>query len=488
VRKNEKKKKKILFAHHEIKVEDTKEVQEKEPVKKNEKLHKVYLSLGSNLGKRDVNIYRALKALTEFCNIIATASLYETPPAYVLDQPHFLNSACLLETALGPEELLAKLKSIESTQGRKEGGIRYGPRCIDLDILLYDNIHIHTETLTIPHPRIPERDFVLGPLADIAPKYVHPVLKKTIAQLFQDLGTVSLTRVLPVPNKKEDAQSILLPLGKRTYIMGILNVTPDSFSDGGDNLDAESALISAQKMVEAGVNIIDVGGQSTRPGAPYVPVEEELTRVLPVIKAIRENETTKNVLISIDTFSSQVAEEAILAGANIINDVSGGKIDEKILSVAYRHEVPVVLMHMRGTPSDMQSKENLKYPKGKLLETVAQFLTERAEAAQRAGIPRWHIILDPGIGFAKKPKHNLQLLRELKRLRNLTGESYATLIGASKKKFIGIITSQDDPKERGWGTAATTTAAVSGGADLIRVHDVNEQRDVALVADAIFRV
>jgi len=405
----------------------------------------------------------------------------------VLDQPVFLNAACKVRTRLTPEELLSFVKDLERKIGRTADGVRWGPRCIDIDILFYDSIRVHSadESLIIPHPRMPERDFVLGPLKDIDSDFIHPLLKKTITQLFSELPQQKLYRVTPI-------RSRLWTWNERTFVMGVINVTPDSFSDGGDFYKVEDAIKQAKKLVEDGAHILDIGGQSTNSRSTMLSAEEELKRVVPLIQSLRSKSNLswmEGVPISIDTFYASVAEEAIKLGADVINDISGGLLDKDILTVAKRYQVPIILMHMRGTPQTMTQPVNTDYG-GKMLEEVARGLKERAHEAQLAGIPRWNIILDPGVGFAKTAEHNLEILRRLKELRFMVGESYAMLVGGSRKRFIGLIVggeAETQAKLRGWGTAATSCAAVAGGADIIRVHDVKEQGEVIKMADAIYR-
>ncbi|WP_254173074.1 dihydropteroate synthase [Planktothrix pseudagardhii] len=271
--------------------------------------------------------------------------------------------------------------------------------------------------------------------------------------------------------------------GKRTYIMGVLNITPDSFSDGGDFNSLEMAFNQAQKMVEAGVDIIDIGGQSTRPGAETVSLKEELNRVIPLIQAIRKSsdELLANIPISVDTTSSQVAQAAVQAGGDMINDISGATFDPKMLSVVAQLNVPIILMHLRGTPKTMQSLTDYQ----DLIGELRQFLEERIQAAIHHGIPKDYIIIDPGIGFAKTVVQNLKILRNLTELRSL---DCPILVGTSRKSFIGHLLNQPDPKQRVWGTAATCVAAIGNSADILRVHDVKEMVDVSRVADAIYRV
>ena len=265
--------------------------------------------------------------------------------------------------------------------------------------------------------------------------------------------------------------------GTKTYVMGILNVTPDSFSDGGEFNQTTSALDRAQKMIQNGVDIIDIGGQSTRPGAEQISLEEELNRVIPIIKAIRQQE---NIPISIDTTSAEVARTAIEAGADIINDISGGTYDENMFSIAAQLEVPIILMHIKGTPQTMQSLTNYQ----NLIVEIKDFLEQQINKAIAYKIRPSNIIIDPGIGFAKNVSQNLQLIQQLAQFKTLNSP---ILIGVSRKSFIGKITGRNNPKDRVWGTAAACCGAIANGADIIRVHDVSSMYDVAKVADAIWR-
>ncbi|NEQ66452.1 MAG: dihydropteroate synthase [Symploca sp. SIO2D2] len=265
--------------------------------------------------------------------------------------------------------------------------------------------------------------------------------------------------------------------GERTYLMGVLNVTPDSFSDGGEFNTPAAALAQAQRLVDAGADIIDIGGQSTRPGAQLVSEAEELQRVLPVVEAVR---SSLNVPISVDTNRASVAEKAVAAGADVVNDISGGTFDPDMLPVVAQLHVPIILMHMRGTPQTMQQLTDYQ----DLIGEIYQFLEGQIVAALAVGIERSHLIIDPGIGFAKTFEQNLSILRQLPIFHSL---DVPLLIGVSRKSFIGHILNQPNPKNRVWGTAAACCSAIAAGAELLRVHDVLEMRDVSLVADAIWR-
>jgi dihydropteroate synthase len=258
----------------------------------------------------------------------------------------------------------------------------------------------------------------------------------------------------------------------RTHVMGILNVTPDSFSDGGRYLNFEQAIDHGRKLADEGADILDIGGESTRPGSVPVSAEEEIRRVLPVIEAL-----TKKIIvpISIDTCKSEVAEAALRAGAVIVNDISALTFDAKISSVAAKYHASVVLMHIQGTPKNMQMNPMYK----NVTEDVKLFLRNQIEAARKAGIKQ--IMIDPGIGFGKKFEHNIQLLKEL---NSFTSLGYPLLVGVSRKSFLGAILNLP-PKDRMEGTAAAVTASILNGANIIRVHDVKEMKRVAMVSDAL---
>lgn len=270
---------------------------------------------------------------------------------------------------------------------------------------------------------------------------------------------------------------MLFPWGQRTYVMGILNTTPDSFSDGGQFNSLESALKQAQAMVQAGVDIIDIGGQSTRPGAETISLAEELERTIPVIQALRP---TCPVPISIDTTRAAVAEAAVMAGANGVNDISGGTFDPAMLASVARLQVPMVLMHLRGTPQTMQQLTDYD----DLIGEIKQALLQQVQRALAVGMRPEQLILDPGLGFAKTAAQNIILLQHLPQLRDL---GFPLLVGPSRKSFIGQLLAQPDPQQRQWGTAAACCRAIAGGADILRVHDVAEMVQVCRVADALWR-
>jgi dihydropteroate synthase len=271
-----------------------------------------------------------------------------------------------------------------------------------------------------------------------------------------------------------------LPLGERTLVMGVLNVTPDSFSDGGLFLNADAAVAHAVAMERAGADIIDVGGESTRPGSLGVSLETELARVLPVIEKLRGK---IRIPLSVDTGKSEVAEAAAEAGAEIVNDVTALGNDPRIAEVARRRKLALVLMHMRGKPRTMQ-----KTPFARdVLSDVEKGLRHAVALARRAGVEKSQIVLDPGIGFGKSYEQNCELLARLPELARL---GYPLLVGTSRKSFIGKVLEESKLRagagaERIWGTAATLAASILQGAHIVRVHDVMEMTQVARVSDAL---
>ncbi|OMH81563.1 Folic acid synthesis protein fol1 [Zancudomyces culisetae] len=526
-----------------------------------------YIGVGSNLGDRLKNINDALKTINEskHSKVVDTGFLYQTSPMYVLDQPAFLNTAFKIETTLSPQELLDFLKGIEADLGRDFSMMRFGPRVIDLDILFYEDLVYETERLTIPHPRVHERKFQLQPVCDMNPRLVHNKLNMEVGLICRRLTTHSnvpddIQQVMPISRNEftscigngvhgtssNEEKSVirgsnkgLFTLGRaqnETLIMGILNFTPDSFSDGGNFNNLDIAVEHALSMWEDGASIIDIGGQSTNPKVKeIISTDEEIRRVVPVVEKIKSK--SQGIVVSIDTFNSEVARKALEAGADIINDVSGGEIDKSMFNVVAEHGCPVVLMHMRGTPQTMFSKVNTDYNRPKiglsstgdqehtlenkeqdqeqeqeeivtLITCVKLELSHRVKNALRAGIPRYNIILDPGIGFSKNKKQNFQIMKNLdllfkndshifdyhnnynhctqmlQLLSKVSIENFPVLLGTSRKAFLQ---NNNEPKDRVWATAATVTAAIQNHVTIVRIHDVKELKDVVRISDLIYR-
>ena len=266
----------------------------------------------------------------------------------------------------------------------------------------------------------------------------------------------------------------ILDFNRAPFIMGILNVTPDSFSDGGKFYDTGQAVQHALQMVDEGADMIDIGGESTRPGAEPVSVEEEMARVIPVIEAVRQQ---SNVLISVDTYKSTIAQKALEAGADMINDISGAQFDSRMLNVVKEADCPLIIMHIKGTPRDMQ--KNPYYDD--VIGEIYAYFEDRLGALSDAGIDK--VAIDPGIGFGKRIGDNLQLLRDLK---DFTFLNKPILIGTSRKSFIGAVL-QKETDQRLFGSLATQVLAVQNGAHIVRVHDVAATKDVLKMQQAIIR-
>ena len=262
-----------------------------------------------------------------------------------------------------------------------------------------------------------------------------------------------------------------IELGKRTLIMGILNVTTDSFSDGGDYADIEKAVVRAKEMAAEGADIIDIGGMSTRPGHEDISIELEMERVIPVIKRISAE---LDIIISIDTYRYEVAEKALENGADIINDVWGLQYDKgEMAAVAAKYDVPVIVMH---------NQNGTHYEKD-IMVSMREFFEKSFKIAEENGLSKDKIVIDPGIGFGKDMEQNLEVLHRMGEIRDIA----PILLGTSRKRFIGALLNGLPPKERAEGTVATTVAGIERGADIVRVHDVLENKRAALVADAIIR-
>ena len=266
-----------------------------------------------------------------------------------------------------------------------------------------------------------------------------------------------------------------LSFGERTLIMGVINVTPDSFSDGGLFYGREQAIAQGEALAAEGADILDIGGESTRPFSQPLAAGEELNRIIPVIRELAKK---VRIPISVDTYKAEVAEAALDAGAALVNDISALRWDPAMTEVLRNHGVPVILMHMQGTPQDMQSQPHY----GDLLEEVHSFFEERLIWAQQRGLDRDRVMIDPGIGFGKTREHNILLIKRLDFFSDL---DCPVLIGTSRKSFIGKLTGQHIPGEREWGTAATTALAAWMGAHMIRVHRVDSNRQVLQVVDAL---
>lgn len=496
--------------------------------------HTVLIAVGSNEGNQLENINRALSLLDAHPNITveATSSLYVSRAMYYTEQPDFYNGAFRLSVEdLSPHELLEVLKNIEYGEMSRVKEFENGPRTIDLDIILYDNVTVNTDDLIVPHKSMLERTFVLQPLCELLPPdYIHPV---TAEPVHNHLSKLLATPVDPQVQKSSELVLLVPGSGGRvlkfnhngrspTVLMGVFNATPDLFSDGGRNfnLDASTIVTTALRLKSEGAHIIDVGGVSTRPGSSEPLCEDELARVLPVVKAIRAEPQLDSVLVSVDTYRAEVARQVLQHGADIINDISMGLFDEEIFSVVAEAGCGYIMNHTRGTPESMSKLTDYSESQGHLVESfideakgllppleddaqklisgVSRELATQMVIAGKRGVRKWQIILDPGVGFAKNLKQNLQLVRHARRFKqyaqtDLDSGMYTSfhgmsmLIGTSRKRFLGTITGQDVASDRVIATAASVVACIEQGTDIVRVHDVAEVKQAAQTADALYR-
>ncbi|EGV61421.1 trifunctional dihydropteroate synthetase [Yamadazyma tenuis] len=514
--------------------------------------HTAFIAFGSNEGNQVENITKSIELLDKYdVKVSATSAMYISKPMYYKDQPDFFNGVFKVEFSdKSPHDLLKILKNIEYNHINRVKEFDNGPRSIDLDILLYDDISINTPDLTVPHRAMLDRTFVLQPLCElIAPDYVHPVtaepvhnhlqqlLKSSVHESIQEssklLQYVPVNRLTPSENPfKFD----LLTNHSPTLMMGILNITPDSFSDGGKNygVELDQVLANAAQLVADGAKIIDIGGVSTRPGSEEPTEEEELRRVVPIVEAIRSsvNKNLANVLVSIDTYRSSVAEASLKAGADIINDISMGLYDDKMFEVVARYGCAYILNHTRGTAKTMSQLTNYEANTNEdIIELLVDPVTGqldsvsdspsvnnlingigREQASQiskafKQGVRKWQVILDPGLGFAKNLTQNLAILKHSHSFKHYStilrqqantetgtaNEKYMSfnglplLLGPSRKRFLGTINNEPTAETRVFSTAASIVVCVQQETNIVRVHDTKEIFKTIAVADAIYR-
>lgn len=511
--------------------------------------HIAYIAIGSNQENQLSNINDALQLLSSYgIKLLATSSLYISKPMYFKDQPDFYNGAIKVSFKdKTPHELLKALKQIEYDHVKRVKEFENGPRTIDLDILLIDDIILNTDDLIIPHKSMLERTFVLQPLCELfGPDVLHPVSAEPLHNHSRQLFTSetneliqessNLLQIVPIP-RLPDASNPLkfdhVENKRKTLIMGILNMTPDSFSDAGKNYhkSINEILENANQLIEEGADILDIGGVSTRPGSIEPSVQEELDRLLPVVKAIRlsTNNALSQCVISIDTYRAKIAEECLLAGADIINDISMGLYDDCMFDVVAKYGCPYIMNHTRGTPQTMsklttyESNTNediieyltdpvtghhISLPKPdveNLINGVSRELGLQILKAFNKGVKKWQVVLDPGIGFAKNVSQNINVIKHASAFKNYSmllnkrdddnhiNHSYvsfnglSTLLGPSRKKFLGTICNEPVASERVISTAASIMACIQQNTDIIRVHDVSEMKKTCLTGDAIYK-
>ncbi|OGT45931.1 MAG: hypothetical protein A3E83_02505 [Gammaproteobacteria bacterium RIFCSPHIGHO2_12_FULL_41_20] len=428
----------------------------------------VILGLGSNLGDRLAHLRQALLAIKRISNItveqvsplyISDALLPENAPSS-WDQP-YINLALRCHTPLSPLELLTHIKSIEHSIGRKPEKRHWGPRVIDIDILAWDSMIYHDDRLTLPHRDLSMRPFALWPLADVAPEWIHPTYQQSAAEIVALWGS-RFTGEAPlhtrqIPHRIDTSQ-----------LVGVLNVTPDSFSDGGNYLDIEKALEHAQCLVASGAEIIDVGAESTRPNAHHpLNHQEEWQRLEPILSALKDPSlfALLQPKISVDTRHAETAKKAIAAGVNWINDVTGLTHPNMCQCIA-ESSVDCVVMHHITVPVDPKQTIPLHQDP---VDFLYQWGKNKIAELEQAGIASNRVVLDVGIGFGKTAYQSLVLLKHIRHFKSL---GTRLLIGHSRKSFMQLFTARPIG-ERDIETMAITLYLADQGVDYLRVHNVD---------------
>lgn len=432
----------------------------------------IYIGVGGNQGDRVAYLRMAAQLLQPAVRILRSSDLYETEPWGYKPQPSFCNMVWEAETELDPGSLLRYFKTIEERIGRVKT-LRYGPRVIDLDILLYDDLRVETPELTIPHEKMRERRFVLKPLCDLIPMETDPVSGETWFELLGKSSDESVERV----GGPLDLTKPVVRWGLRSYTMGIVNLTPDSFS--GDGLLARvnrtgAVLDQCAAFIENGADILDLGAESTRPGFTEVPAAEEIARLVPVLRQVRKQ--FPDTLLSVDTRKADVVRAALENGIDWVNNT--GNADDADMNKVCAESGKVTIL-MRSRPLSVNAGELLTPEK--LLERVRSQLLNCVSAALKYGMNKNNIVLDPGLGFGSCAYCDLEIVRNIREVSQL---GYPVLIGASRKSFIGKYLSRP-ADERAAGTAAVLCTAILNGVDVIRVHDVKYMKDIASMADML---
>ena len=433
-------------------------------------MNMIILGLGANIGDRLYHLRKALQAI----KAIPHLTVQHVSPVYLSDallpdhaprdwdQP-YLNAALRCETTLDPLELLQQLKNIEWSIGRKPEVRHWGPRILDIDILAWDDKIIKNDALTIPHENLLKRPFALWPLADLSPFWRFPLRgpyeNKTAAELVASWGS-RFTGQAPFHTKQIN-QRIDMP-----QLVGILNITPDSFSDGGKFLSPDHALVHMIKLIASGAEIIDIGAQSTAPHATIVGEKEEWLRLQPILSALPsiKNQFVITPKISVDTFHASVAAKALRLNVDWINDVSGLK-EPAMISLLAQSNADCVMMHHLGIPAS--SHQVLSYDQD-LLKLIYEWAEKQLNKLECAGMKREKMIFDPGIGFGKIAEHSLQLIKHINEFKNL---GVRLLVGHSRKSFLSLFTNRA-VLDRDVETMVTSLYLANQSVDYLRVHHV----------------
>ncbi len=407
----------------------------------------VILGLGSNVGNRRQNLGGAVCALSSYIENIRLSPLFESSALLPDGAPQswdmpFYNMALVGETTMKPSDLLAITQNIEQQLGRNKAG-HWSPREIDIDILAMGSMVVDIPALKIPHRELLKRDFALLPLASLAPAWVHPLVKKTAGELAAGFAQNELKLV------------------KSPKLTGIINITPDSFSDGGKNLSPQTALKAIDEMIEDGADIIDIGAESTRPSATALTHEQEWERLEPVLLSLQSK-----VYFSIDTRHPQTAAKAIALGAGWVNDVSGFSNQEMVESVR-GSDCKLVVMHSLSVPAD----KNIILPeKHDPVELIIKWAKKRFAELEKAGIGRERLIFDPGIGFGKNAQQSMAIINGAERFAEL---GVPVLFGHSRKSFLGDVAGDD-------ATIKISQILADKGVDYLRVHNIKRHKTEVL--------
>lgn len=417
--------------------------------------HLVHLALGSNLGDRAGNIHTALNAINEYAAIETTSFLYETAAAYYTEQPNFLNAVCKVTTHLSPLDLLHAIETTMAEMGRQRT-IPNGPRVIDIDILLYDDLQFESPELIIPHPGIAERDFVLEPLCDVERTARHPTLNSTFFDLWRKLNVPNLQKVIPIGDK-------VWPWNgpHKTYIMGVLNREEDLAITSEDE-----AVASAERLIVDGADLLEIDAHMSTQQQARLTAEEEVGYLVPIIEAVT---SAVNVPISVNTYRYQVAQAAIEAGAQLLNYRCNLQYAEQICSLVITERVPLVLTFnpknnlCRSEQSQWMTQSGNDYANAnsRFIETVRHELRQMRIVAKTNAVPRWQMIQNPGLSLLDRSEEELQLLRDMK---ELVGTGYPILVDPTSSR----IRCEDKCTEE---LVAMSALAASNGAAIIRTFD-----------------
>lgn len=434
----------------------------------------IYIAIGANIDSPFGSPQQSLEHLETVLkghgvHVLKSSRLFRNPAWPNPNDPEFLNGCLEVETTLSPQDLLETLLKIEQQFGR-ERAQKNAPRSLDLDIIDYKSEVIDNDHLQLPHSRLHERGFVLLPLFDIAPNWQHLEGAK-ISELIEKLSPETIDQTIPMIHKNHAFKSAPI-------LMGIVNTTPDSFHDGGQHNDIDKAVEHARRLIDEGAQIIDIGGESTRPGAKPVSIEEEIKRTAPVIAILAAETEHKGIQISIDTRNAKTMEAAIDAGADMINDVSALTHDPRALEVVTQFGGHVCLMHMQGSPETMQDEPQYN----DAVTEVMEYLKHRIDTCLKVGISIDKITVDPGIGFGKTLDQNLQILNNLDHFHDL---GVPVLLGTSRKSFIEKICANTPSEQRLPGSLTSNLIGLDKDIQIFRVHDVAETKQAFDVHYAI---